>query len=73
MKKQPFLDFLCEVMLQSPSGRKRYSRDRNRTKAEGDDVLWFLDHTNPDYRTETAFLLKHCKRKDRRICITTIP
>ncbi|CAF3439875.1 unnamed protein product [Rotaria socialis] len=62
MKKQPFLEFLCEIMLHSPCGKKRYGgRQRNVQKVHGDDVLEFLDIRNPTYQIEMNFLLKHCK------------
>ncbi|CAM4770677.1 unnamed protein product, partial [Rotaria magnacalcarata] len=62
MKKQPFLEFLCEVMLHSPCGKRRYAgRQRNVHKVNGDDVLEFLDVSNPTYHIEMNFLLKHCK------------
>ncbi len=63
MKKQPFLEFVCEIMLHSPRGKRIYGRQRNVAKATGDDVLGFLDIHNPTYRIEAEFLLKHCKRK----------
>jgi hypothetical protein len=63
MKKQPFLEFVCEVMLHSPSGKKKYGRQRNMQKVEGNDVLQFLDASNRQYRIEADFLLKNCKRK----------
>ena len=63
MKKQPFLEFLCEVMLHSPSGKELYRGQRDIRKAEGNDVLGFLDVRNPRYQSEVNFLLKHCKRK----------
>ncbi|CAF4340358.1 unnamed protein product [Rotaria sp. Silwood2] len=61
MKKQPFLEFLCEIMLHSPCGKRKYARQRNVSKADGEDVLRFLDINNPTYRNEIDFLLKHCK------------
>ena len=63
MKKQSFLEFACEIMLHSPSGKRIYGGQRNIEKATGDDVLTFLDRANPNYRNEATFLLKHCKRK----------
>jgi hypothetical protein len=63
MKKQPFLEFVCEIMAHSPCGKRIYGRQRNVPKATGDDVLEFLDINNPTYRIEAEFLLKHCKRK----------
>jgi len=63
MKKQPFLEFVCEVMLRSPSGKRTYGQQRNVVKAKGDDVLQFLDIDSPDYQDEAAFLLKQCKGK----------
>jgi hypothetical protein len=64
MKKQHFLDFLCEVMLHSPCGKRHYRRDHNLRKAEMTDVLQFLDrNSNRHYDGETEFLLKHCKSK----------
>jgi hypothetical protein len=43
MKKQPFLDFLCEVMLQSPCSKWRYGRNRDVQKIQMKDVMKFLD------------------------------
>lgn len=63
MKKQPFLDFLCEVMLHSPCGKRTYTNQSRRQKAEIEDVLSFLDIHQPTYKQEVDFLLKHCKRK----------
>jgi hypothetical protein len=64
LKKQPFLEFACEIMLQSPAGKRLYDRQRNARKAEGADVLRFLDVKSPTYRAEAEFLLKHCKGKN---------
>jgi hypothetical protein len=63
LKKQPFLEFVCEVMLHSPSGKQKYGGRRNVQKVDGDDVLRFLDAKSPTYQREADFLLKHCKRK----------
>ncbi|CAF4203077.1 unnamed protein product, partial [Adineta steineri] len=49
MKKQPFIEFLCEIMSHSPSGKRKYGRQRNISKADGEDVLRFLDINNPAY------------------------
>jgi hypothetical protein len=62
-KKQPFLDFLCEVMLHSPCGKRKYGRQRDVQKVDGNDVLRFLDINTATYRGEVDFLLKQCKRK----------
>ncbi len=70
MKKQPFLEFVCEIMLHSPCGKRKYARQRNMTKADGADVLEFLDINNRTYRIEAEFLLKHCKRKCVHFCYT---
>jgi len=62
MKKQPFLGFLCEVMLHSPCGKRHYRRDRNLQRAELTDVLKFLDQSsNQYYDDEIEFLFKHCE------------
>lgn len=61
MKKQPFLDFLCEVMLHSPSGKRDYGRQRDVLKADGNDVLRYLDTQSKNYQQEAQFLLKQCK------------
>jgi hypothetical protein len=63
LKKQPFLEFLCEIMLQSPSGKREYSNRRQIRKVDGNDVLRYLDIRSPTYPNEADFLLKHCKRK----------
>ncbi|CAF5120382.1 unnamed protein product, partial [Rotaria magnacalcarata] len=45
-------------------GKRRYAgRQRNVHKVNGDDVLEFLDVSNPTYHIEMNFLLKHCKSK----------
>ncbi|UJR36677.1 hypothetical protein I4U23_029394 [Adineta vaga] len=53
--------FVCEVMLHSPSGKRKYGQQRNASKADGDDVLQYLDVHNRNYRNDADFLLKHCK------------
>jgi hypothetical protein len=60
MKKQPFLDFLCEVMRQSPCGKWRYGSNRNVEKLQMSDVLEFLNpNTNGHYyHGEIDFLSK---------------
>ena len=63
MKKQPFLEFLYEVMLQSPSGKRDYGNRRNIRKVDGDDALRYLDIRSNRYQSEADFLLKQCKRK----------
>ncbi len=65
IKKQSFLDFLCEVMLHSPSGKWRYNGNRNVRKAEMEDVVKFFDRQINDgyYDGEVEFLLKHCQSK----------
>lgn len=50
-------------MLHSPCGKRKYARQRYIQKANGDDVLEFLNIDNPTYKNEVDFLLKHCKRK----------
>ena len=62
LKKQPFLEFLCENMLHSPYGKQRYGGQRNMKKINVEDVLKFLHINNPMYKSEEEFLLKHCKR-----------
>ena len=62
MKKQSFLDFVREVMVQSPSGKPKYSRQRNVRMADSHDVLQWLDVRSRNYRNDAEFLLKHCKR-----------
>ncbi|CAF0807946.1 unnamed protein product [Rotaria sp. Silwood1] len=63
MKKQSFLEFVCEVMLHSPCGKRKYGRHRDVQTANGDDVLRFLDiNTNPTYNHEADFLRKHYLR-----------
>ncbi|CAF4212234.1 unnamed protein product, partial [Rotaria sordida] len=61
LKKQPFLDFLCEIMSQRPWGKRKYGGQQNVQKADSNDVLKFLDINNPTYKSEADFLLKHCK------------
>ncbi|CAF1296812.1 unnamed protein product [Adineta steineri] len=61
MKKQPFIEFLCEIMLHSPSGKRKYGRQKNILKADGGDVLNFLDINNLAYHHELDFLVKYCK------------
>ena len=66
MKKQPFLDFVGEVMLNSPSGKQFYGRDRQATKVNLYDIQQFLHRENPRYSSEATFLLKHCKSESER-------
>lgn len=63
-KKQPFLEFLREVMRHSPCG-KYYKRDRTISRIEIDAVVNYLDRNQNAkyYDDEIEFLLKHCKRK----------
>ncbi|CAF3728415.1 unnamed protein product [Rotaria sordida] len=61
LKKQPFLEFLCEIMMHSPCGKRKYDGQRNVQKADGNDILKFLDINNSTYKSEADFLLKHCK------------
>ena len=61
MKKQPFLDFVGEVMLNSPSGKHLYGRDRQATSAKLYDIQQFLHRENPRSSSEASFLLKQCK------------
>ncbi len=65
MKKQPFLDFLCEVMLHSPCGRREYGRDHKVRKVEISDAVRYLDRniSGTYYEGEIEFLLKQCKSK----------
>lgn len=60
IKGQPFLDFLCEVMLHSPSGKRRYLNYRNMGKADINDVLDIFTQNNND---DIEFLIKHCRSK----------
>ncbi|UJR09388.1 hypothetical protein I4U23_013631 [Adineta vaga] len=61
-KKQPFVEFLCEIMRHSPCG-KYYNRDRNISRIEINDVVNYLDQNqNAEYYDgEIEFLLKQCK------------
>ena len=61
LKKQPFLEFVCEVMLQSPSGKKKYGRERDLRKVDGGDVLQWLEWDNRNARGDLVFLEKQCK------------
>jgi hypothetical protein len=65
MKKQPFVDFLCEVMLHSPYGTWDYDRDHKVRKVEISDAVRYLDRniSGNYYEGEIEFLLKHCERK----------
>jgi hypothetical protein len=67
MKKQPFLDFLCEIMRHSPCGKKCYGGNQNIRIAEMRDVLEFFDRniSGGYYDGELEFLLKHCKSKHK--------
>ena len=65
IKEQPFLNFLCEVMLHSPTGKWLRSNRRNVGRLELKDVINFFD---PDqngeyYDGERKFLLEHCRSK----------
>ncbi|CAF1211608.1 unnamed protein product [Adineta ricciae] len=48
-------------MVQSPSGKAKYSRQRDVRMADSRDVLQWLDVRNRNYRNDAEFLLKHCK------------
>jgi hypothetical protein len=65
MKGQPFLDFLCEVMLHSPRGKSKYGYKRFISKVTMEDVLEFFDRNSNHgyYDGEVEFLLKYCKSK----------
>ncbi len=65
MKKQPFLDFLCEVMVHSPCGKWQYRHNRNIREVTMEDVQQFFDQKNNHdyYDGEVEFLLKHCISK----------
>lgn len=65
MTEQPFLDFLCQIMRQSPTGKWLYSERRKMGDLKPEDVLNFFD---PDengnyYQDEMNFLLDHCRSK----------
>lgn len=63
LKKQPFIDFLCEIMRQSPCGRWKYGNDTRITNVEIKDVVEFFDPVfNAEFHDkEGEFLLKHCQ------------
>lgn len=67
LKKQPFLDFVREIMLQSPCGKRKYAHQRYLTMVSYEDVLEFLNTNNRAYQSEAHFLLKHCSRKYFRV------
>ncbi|CAF4400597.1 unnamed protein product, partial [Rotaria sordida] len=48
-------------MMHSPCGKRKYGGQRNVQKADGNDVLKFLDINKSIYKSEADFLLKHCK------------
>ena len=49
LKKQPFLEFLCEIMLHNPCGKQRYDDQRNMKKVNVEDVLEFLAPREPQW------------------------
>jgi len=50
MMKQPFLDFLCELMLHSPCGKWQYGQNRMIRAVPMEKVLKFFDQNrNRDY------------------------
>ncbi len=63
LKKQPFLDFICEILLHSPCGKRDYGRQRDARMVHGNDAIIYLDSRSPTYESEANFLLKHCKCK----------
>ena len=67
LKKQPFVEFICEIMLYSPSGKREYGGRRNVSKISGDDALRYLDTRSRTYQADADFLLKHCKSKHLRL------
>ncbi|CAF1451736.1 unnamed protein product [Rotaria magnacalcarata] len=62
-KEQSFLDFLCDVMLHSPLGKRHYSRGRNVNKAKLEDVVRFLNQniSRNNYSGEIDFLRQNCQ------------
>jgi hypothetical protein len=48
MRGQLFLHFFCEVMLQSPCGKRWYRGNRNIQKVDMIDVLEYLDQNIND-------------------------
>ncbi|CAF3918070.1 unnamed protein product [Rotaria sordida] len=65
IKEQSFIDFLCEVMLHSPLGKKYYKNMQKVQKAEMEVVVEFLDQniSGTHYHGEIEFLLNNCERK----------
>jgi len=65
MKKQPFLDFLCEVMRESPGIKRRHRQNENNRNIDINDILHLFDqNTNiQHYRDEIEYLLNQCKSK----------
>lgn len=63
VKEQPFLQFLCEVMQYSPTGKWLSSTRRNAGRLTVEDVLKFFDpNQNRDYyRREIEFLTEQCR------------
>ena len=65
LRRQPFLDFVCEIMRCSPCGKYYQGQNRYQSKLSMKDVEQYLDPTNNAqfYNGEIDFLVKQCKRK----------
>ncbi|CAM4972896.1 unnamed protein product [Rotaria socialis] len=67
-KEQSFLDFLCDVMVHSPLGKRHYPQWQKVNKAKLEDVLNFLNQniSLSDYSGEIEFLLQNCQHLNVR-------
>ena len=65
MQRQPFIDFLCEIMRHSPLGKKQYANKDRSTKVSTGDLLNFFDiqYAGDYYQGERDFLVKHCRSR----------
>ena len=66
MKKQPFINFLREIMRHCPSNKRQDDRGRRNEEdiISMDKIIEILDPpSNRNYSRDFEFLSSHCKRK----------
>lgn len=67
MTKQPFLHFLCDIMSQCPSYKKRYGRTESNRRATLTEVVALFDPIrNDQYHIDREFFLKNCRSKESK-------
>lgn len=65
MKKQWFIDFLCEIMRYSPLGKQHFGYNNRNRNDIINDLLGFFDekYAGEYYQGERKFLLDHCQSR----------